>query len=141
MRALKSSIKQNTNASIFTSHLTPLDLIDCGSSATRPLSALKGSKVFAFSGIARPGSFITLLQSLGAIIADERAYPDHYDFNSLDLEEVFRKAADAGVSMIVTTEKDAVRLRNLRPDGIWALRIELTVNEREAWEDFLLKDL
>jgi tetraacyldisaccharide-1-P 4'-kinase len=40
--------------------------------------------------------------------------------------------------MIVTTEKDAVRLRNLIPDGIMALRIELKVVENEEWEAVLL---
>jgi tetraacyldisaccharide-1-P 4'-kinase len=43
--------------------------------------------------------------------------------------------------MIVTTEKDAVRLRELRPEGIWALRIELFVNEQREWEKFLLEGL
>ena len=33
--------------------------------------------------------------------------------------------------MIVTTEKDAVRLKDLKPEGIWALRIELKVVENE----------
>jgi tetraacyldisaccharide-1-P 4'-kinase len=43
--------------------------------------------------------------------------------------------------MIVTTEKDAVRLRELKPDGIRALRIELAVIERVEWEAFLLGSL
>jgi hypothetical protein len=30
-----------------------------------------------------------------------------------------------------------VRLRDLKPEGIWALRIELAVVEREEWEQLL----
>jgi tetraacyldisaccharide-1-P 4'-kinase len=47
-------------------------------------------------------------------------------------------SADHRAGMIVTTEKDAIRLRESRPEGIWALRIELVVNEREDWESLLL---
>jgi tetraacyldisaccharide-1-P 4'-kinase len=43
--------------------------------------------------------------------------------------------------VILTTEKDAVRLRALKPEGIWVLRIELSVVEREEWEAFLLNSL
>jgi tetraacyldisaccharide-1-P 4'-kinase len=43
--------------------------------------------------------------------------------------------------MIVTTEKDAVRLHSLHPEGIWALRITLQVVESVEWERFLLEVL
>lgn len=134
---IRETIRQQTNAAIFTSHRTPLDLIDCCSGETKPLSVLRGTRVLAFSGIAQPASFASLLRSSGAVIAGEYTYPDHYDFKKSDLAAVFEKAADEKVSMIVTTEKDAVRLKSLKPDGIWTLRVEMTVYEREAWEEFL----
>jgi tetraacyldisaccharide 4'-kinase len=141
VQTLKNAIRQHTNAGIFTSRQTPLDLINVNGGEIKPLSVLKGSRVLAFSGIARPGSFTTMLQSLGAIIAAECTYPDHYDFKRSDLAAIFRKAADEKVSMIVTTEKDGVRLKDASPEGIWALRIELTVDEPEAWEALLLKSV
>jgi tetraacyldisaccharide 4'-kinase len=141
LEPLKKIIRQHTQARIFTSHQTPLDLMDSRTGEAKPLSALRGSKVLAFSGIARPASFTSLLRSLGAVIAEEVTYPDHYDYNKSDLADIFQKAADEKANMIITTEKDAIRLKKLRPDGIWALRIELTVVEREAWEAFLLRDI
>jgi tetraacyldisaccharide 4'-kinase len=141
VNTLKETIRRHTAARIFTSNRQPLDLIDCCSGETKPLSVLRGTRVLAFSGIARPASFTELLQSFGAIIAEGFAYPDHHDFRKSDLADVFKKAADQKVSMIITTEKDVVRLKKLKPDGIWVLRIELIVHEREAWEEFLLKGL
>jgi tetraacyldisaccharide 4'-kinase len=138
---LKAMIRQHTNALIFTSHRTPLDLIDCCSGETKPLSVLRGTRVLAFSGIAQPASFISLLRSFGAVIAGEITYPDHYDFKKSDLASIFEKAADKKASMIITTEKDVVRLKSLKPDGIWTLRVELTVDQQEAWEAFLRKTL
>jgi tetraacyldisaccharide 4'-kinase len=137
--ALKRSIRKHTGAKIFTSRQVPIDLVETISGDVSPLSALRGTNVLAVAGIARPASFISLLQSLGAMVKADLVFPDHYEYRKSDLADFFQCAADAKVSMIVTTEKDAVRLKNLRPEGIWALRIELKVVEKEEWEEVLLK--
>ncbi len=141
VKALKEVIQRNTRARIFTSQQVPLDLIDYRSNELKPLSALRGSKVLALSGIARPDSFTRLLTSLGADIVATCTYPDHFDYQKSDLAAVFQKAADEKISMIVTTEKDAIRLKNLHADGIWALRIELSITEQNEWEKFLFEGL
>jgi len=81
------------------------------------------------------------LQSLGAVVKSSRTYPDHHVYDKNDLANIFQQAADEQVNMIVTTEKDAVRLHSLHPEGIWALRISLKVAESEAWEQMLLEAL
>jgi tetraacyldisaccharide 4'-kinase len=138
---LKDTIRQHTRARIFTSRQVPVDLVDYRSSDIKPLSILNGSKVLALSGIARPDSFTTTLKSLGADIAATCTYRDHFDYQKSDLAAVFQKAADEKISMIVTTEKDAIRLTKLHADGVWALRIEMTVVEYDEWEAFLLEGL
>jgi tetraacyldisaccharide 4'-kinase len=138
---LKETIRRYTQARIFTSRQVPVDLIDCRSADIKPLTDLRGSRVLALSGIARPDSFTIMLKSLGADIAAVCAYPDHFKYQRSDLAAVFRKAADEKVSMIITTEKDAIRLKKLRADVVWALRIEQTVVEHEEWEAFLLEGL
>jgi len=138
---LKATLPLHTHARIFTSCQVPLDLIDYRSNDIKPLSSLRGAKVLALAGIARPDSFFALLQSLGAVVVTACTYPDHFDYQKSDLAAVFRQAADAKISMIVTTEKDAVRMKNMHADGIWALRIELAIFERDEWERFLLKGL
>ena len=139
--ALKATIRQNTAARIFTSFQRPVDVINIRTNETRQLSVLLSAKTLAFSGIARPASFASLLKALGAIISEEFIYPDHYAFHKSDLAAIFQKAADARVAMIVTTEKDAVRLKPLNPEGIWALRIDLTLVEHDEWEQFLIDNL
>jgi len=141
VKALKETIQRNTRARIFTSQQVPVDLIDYRSNQIKPLSALRGSKVLAISGIARPDSFIKLLTSLGADIVASCTYPDHFDYKKKDLAAFFQRAADEKISMIVTTEKDAIRLKNLHAEGIWSLRIDLSVAEKNEWETFLLKGL
>lgn len=141
LEALKKRIENATKARIFTSSQRPVDLIDYHTGDVKPLSVLRGTTVLAFSGIARPESFSALLGSLGVLLAGECKYPDHHEYTRTDLAAVFKKASDDRVSMIVTTEKDAVRLRALKPEGIWTLRIELTVAESREWESFLLNSL
>jgi tetraacyldisaccharide 4'-kinase len=138
---LKSVIRQNTQARIFTSYQVPSDLVDVMTGETKPLSALRGIDVLALSGIARPASFVSLLRSLGAEVKVKFVYPDHYDYKSSDLAAIVQRAADERIGMIVTTEKDAVRLRNLIPDGIVALRIELKIVENDEWEAVLLNKI
>jgi len=135
---LKSVIRRKTQARIFTSRHSPVDLVDIRNTESRPLSALRGAGVLAFSGIARPASFTSLLRSLGADIKHEMVYPDHYIYKKSDMAAIFHKAGDVNAGMIVTTEKDTVRLRTLNPDGILALRIELKVVEAGEWERVIL---
>lgn len=135
---LKSEVRAYTRARIFTSRHDPLDLIDITTEEVRPVTALRGTKALAFSGIARPGAFKYLLHSLGADVRAEAMYPDHYQYDKSDLAALFKRAADAKASIIVTTEKDGVRLRHMKPDGIWALRIALNVIEKEEWERMIL---
>ncbi len=139
LESLKAAIRQKTRARIFTSRHNPVDLVDIKNSETRPFSSLRGTAVLAFSGIARPALFTSLLRSLGANIKYEIAYPDHYLYQKADMAAIFHKAGDVRATMIVTTEKDAVRLKTLNPDGIWALRIELKVVEAEEWERVILE--
>jgi len=136
---LKEIISKNTRARIFTSSYVPLDVVDCSRGESHPLSSLQGAIVIALSGIARPTSFISLLKSLGAKVAAECIYPDHYAFTKADLEDVHKKAVAAKADMILTTEKDAVRLKHLNPVGISALRVELSVYERDEWERMILE--
>jgi tetraacyldisaccharide 4'-kinase len=138
---LKRVIRRNTPARIFTSRQVAADLLDAVTGETKPLSSLRSTAVLAFSGIARPASFMSLLLSLGAEVKAEFSYPDHYVYKSSDLVAIRERAAKERLDMIITTEKDVVRLKGLKPDGIWALRIELKIVENEEWEAVLLHKL
>jgi tetraacyldisaccharide 4'-kinase len=135
---LQDIIGKKTRGKIFTSRMIPVDVVDCDGGGSHPLSFLRNRTVLACSAIARPESFNSLLQSLGASVEAQSIYPDHHVFTKADLEDLYKKAVDNKVDIIITTEKDAVRLKHLKPQKIFALRIELSVNEREEWESFLL---
>ena len=81
-----------------------------GNGERLPLTALAGRRIGAFSGIAAPESFEAFLRETGATLAYTRRFLDHYRFTADDLGAVFAEARAAGAEVLVTTEKDAVRI-------------------------------
>ncbi len=135
--SLKETIRSHSAAWIFTARYAPRDLVDVATGATRSLTSLRGTRVFAFAGIARPGSFASVLTSLGADVKGMVDFPDHHPYTRTELAGLIRKAADSQATMVVTTEKDGVRLRGMVSEGVWTLRIDLEVVEKSSWEEIL----
>jgi tetraacyldisaccharide 4'-kinase len=96
-------------------------LEDLGSGALHPASALEGRGVLAFAGIAAPERLAETLTAQGAIVRDVVAFPDHHAYEPRDLEAVAQRARAVGASLLVTTEKDAVRLGLSGTPGTTAL--------------------
>jgi tetraacyldisaccharide 4'-kinase len=94
-----------------------------------PLSSLAGKRVGAFSGIAAPESFEAFLRETGAKLTFTRRFLDHHRFTSDDLTTVYADALEAKVEMLITTEKDAVRLDPARkiPLPCYYLRLEIEI--------------
>lgn len=76
-----------------------------------------GRSVFAMAGIGRPDKFFHTLQAMGARVVGTRAFPDHHRYTLLEIEAAKQIAANAG-ALLVTTEKDYVRIDANRREGI-----------------------
>lgn len=101
------------------------------------LEALKGSKVAAFSGIASPEGFESLLKKMGAELALRRRYVDHHRFTEEELSSFFEKAKAMGVHQIITTEKDAVRFpKVMKTFGLEVYFLRLEIEILKGGEDF-----
>ena len=94
-----------------------------------PLADLKGKRVAALSGIAAPDSFEAFLRSLGVQIVYNQRFLDHHRFTDAELEHFFKQAAKHDVDMILTTEKDAVRIPEKFAQAIpfYFLRLEIKI--------------
>lgn len=101
-----------------------------------PLSALKGARIASFSGIASPESFEDMLRAFGAEIRYNQRFLDHHRFTRAEIEHLYAQAGQGEIEMIVTTEKDAVRLFEdmVPPVPIYYLRLEIDILSGE--EDF-----
>jgi tetraacyldisaccharide 4'-kinase len=72
---------------------------------------LRGAACFAFSGIGNPSRFAADLVRAGARVVGERKFRDHHRFTHADLREIMASARDARADVLVTTEKDIMRMR------------------------------
>ncbi len=73
------------------------------------LGALRGQRLLAFAGIARPAKFFDALSALGLTLAGTQGYPDHHRYRPRTLDRL-RRDANRLQACLVTTPKDAVRL-------------------------------
>ena len=132
-QVLETELRQiHPSAPIFHSHYEPVGLIGPKEEWEAPHS-LKGKKVFAFSGIANPDSFSSLLRKCGMEIVKEAIFPDHHRYTEKDLASI--RENSRGTDRVVTTEKDMLKLRNLDLANLSlrALRIELKIWEEEEF--------
>ena len=71
---------------------------------------LKEKKVLAFCGIARPERFLSILQEAGIEPVSFLKYPDHHPFPFSTLKKIKEKCQKSKAEVIITTEKDAVKI-------------------------------
>jgi tetraacyldisaccharide 4'-kinase len=94
-----------------------------------------GAKVVAVAGIARPERFFRALHSQGWNVVAELRYPDHHWYSVKDLAEINNAAQDAHARIVVTTEKDAVRVG---PQAWWAaLPMHVSIEPAEEFRSWL----
>lgn len=74
-----------------------------------------GRRIVAVAGIARPERFFSALRAQGWEVARTLVFRDHHWFTQHDVESIGRVAVEANADLVVTTEKDAMRL--LPDDG------------------------
>ena len=136
---LKRFIRRHTKrAEIIECCHKPQYLVKLFSSKEKePLEKLRDLRVAALSAIARPESFEGFLKQLGAELVLADHYADHHRYTQQELFDFVNQAKAAGAEMIVTTEKDAVRMPRLdRCDvPIYYLRIEIDIlSGRESFD-------
>ena len=99
---------------------------------TRPRKAQApaGKRFLAFAGIGHPEKFFDSVAAAGGTVALSRAFPDHHVYTDDDLQEL-AATARAGELGLISTAKDAVRLRHGSPAAQAFLR-QLIVLEIET---------
>ena len=100
----------------------------------------KGKRVLAFSGIAHPKKFFNTLKNLGCKIKKTYSFSDHYPFKSYEIEKL-KSNAKFHNSILVTTEKDFMRIPFSQQKNIEILPIKIEFENKEILEKAILKIL
>ena len=97
----------------------PIRVCSLSGASPEAVSTLAGQSVLAACGIGNPLGFQKTLESLGANMRDLVKFPDHHAYGAADIELLSKRAVESKASVILVTEKDAVKLTGL-------------INERES---------
>jgi len=131
--------RYNRTAEIIECGHKPLYLQNVLTGERLPLESLRGSFIGSLSAIAAPESFERALGNLGAHVDLTKRYIDHHYYTEAELTTFIQRCVRRDLAMIVTTEKDAVRMPRLAEVEvkvpIYFMRVEIEIlSGHETWE-------
>jgi tetraacyldisaccharide 4'-kinase len=89
--------------------------------------------VAAFCAVGNPQSFFSKLHTSGYNVVLEKTFTDHHSYTQPDVDRLVNEATHGGATNLITTAKDAVKLRSLSLTLPWhVFEIEIAIqNEAE----------
>ncbi len=136
---IKRIRRYNRTAEIIECAHKPLYLQNVFTGEQLPLERLRDAFIGSICGIAAPESFEGALKKLGAHVDLAKRYIDHHYYTEAELTTFINRCIRRDLAMIVTTEKDAVRMPRLPETDIKVpicfLRVEIEIlSGHESWE-------
>lgn len=130
----------NRSAPIIECRHRPVELQDLSTGQVYPLEDLRGLRAASLCAIASPESFEQGLRRLGVDLELTQSFADHHRYSKREIERFLKRCARRGITCILTTEKDAVRMPRLlnQEIPIRYLRIEIEIMKgQEEWNRML----
>lgn len=138
VRAIANTVHaQHPEGRLVSARYEPVEYWEVQGGTISGLAGLRGLRLYAFAGIARPGNFARTLVKLGVSVSGFTEFPDHHWYGSNELEALASHARACGARALITTEKDAVRCLELVLPSLplLALAVRLSLADgRDAWE-------
>ncbi|HEY5600452.1 MAG TPA: tetraacyldisaccharide 4'-kinase, partial [Candidatus Manganitrophaceae bacterium] len=112
----------------------PVSVIDLRANKKLGLECVRGKRTLLLSSIGDPDSFEKTATGIGAAVEEKYSFMDHHVYKKEELAAVARSCRDRAVQTVLTTEKDAVKLKEHLSDFppeimIGALQIKMTIME------------
>ena len=106
------------------------NLRDAATGREIPLHSVAQKKAVLFSGIGNPESFVRTARELGVVILEHKVFKDHHWYSEHDMQVIMRYPAGQKAELILTTEKDFMRLRD-RPGMFSMMNLPVLIVEIE----------
>lgn len=94
---------------------------------TLPASELKEKKLFLVSAIARPDVFEKMMRELGDVSKRSLHFRDHHQYKMADAKKIQEEFIHSKADYLITTEKDAIKLRRFMDKEVelWSASLEI----------------
>lgn len=133
--------KINPRAQIFNAIYLPQYLQSLTDGKKKDFGIIKDKDVCAFCGIASPQYFKFIVEKVGGSVKLFFEFLDHYFYEEKDLLNIFSSCLRQGIDILITTEKDAVRLlpfldiirKNFNKLSLFSLVIEPRILESDIF--------
>jgi len=118
----------------------PVKVVD-DQGVEHPPESLAGRKPFVFCGIGNPDGFLATVCALEAEPVGQLVLKDHVAYTPKLLEDMYKVADEQGAEMLLTTEKDYVKLADLKLERpVWRLAVEMDITDGpEALVEHILR--
>ena len=136
LELLETIRKYNKYAEIIRCAHKPKFFREVNGNDTQNIRYLFEHYVGVFCGIASPRGFENLVHQISGELRFKKRFLDHHKYTSDELERLFQRAKNSGVEVMITTEKDAVRIPpDFKPPiPFYYVRMEIEIVE--GYEDF-----
>ena len=84
-------------------------------------SKVKGKSAYLVSGLGNPNFFKKTIEHLGFKIRGITEFRDHYNYRQDDILRLQTLAKESGASIMLTTEKDWLKIKKLKPQIIFGI--------------------
>jgi len=134
----KQKISRYTNAPVFFSKINYADKV-ISSKSSISLNQLDDYQILLITGIANPKPLYSFL-SEKSINFDNLKFGDHHHFSKSDLQQIKQKFAQipSDKKIILTTEKDYVRLKNHFENDLFYLPIQTEIINNQEFNKKIL---
>jgi tetraacyldisaccharide 4'-kinase len=101
-----------------------------------------GTRVAAFCAVGNPSSFFENVRRLEFEIAIQKVFHDHHVYSQAEIDVIVKEAKEAGATALLTTAKDAVKLRTLSfTMPCYVMEIEIEIEKVDEFTELLEKAL
>ena len=129
---LKKLINPNHDQRLFFSSINYSEQIISLNSSMN-IDKLKGKKVNVVTGIVNPMGLLKYLKDYGLIV-NHYDYPDHYNYSKTDIDKFSGE-------IIITTEKDFTKLRNMNIENLFYLPINVKIDKSDILINNIIKNI
>ena len=104
--------------------------------ASQDINNFKNKNVVAFCGLGYPLKFFQTLEKIGCNILYSKIFPDHHKYTNKTIQNLLKKANSLN-SLLITTEKDYIKISKQYKNKIFYFPIEINFLDTKILDNIL----